>query len=113
MKGCYDDMFEYSCSKPNDKQNWCCKIKEILFKYGLNYVWLNQCVDNVENLLLKLKERIIGSFISEVTAFLENSPKCQFYKHMYSMHTLQYYLDRPVNYIRGFKVGRYPVLLPA
>jgi hypothetical protein len=54
---------------------YCCKIKEILFKYGLNYVWLNQCVDNVENLLLKLKERIIGSFISEVTAFLENSPK--------------------------------------
>lgn len=38
LKGCYDDMFEYSCSKPNDKQNWCCKIKEILFKYGLNYV---------------------------------------------------------------------------
>ena len=96
-----------------DKQNWSCKIKEILFKYGLNYVWLNQCVDNVENLLLKLKERIIGSFISEVTAFLDDSPKCQFYKHMYSMHTLQYYLDRPVNYIRGFKVGRYPVLLPA
>jgi hypothetical protein len=29
-----------------------------------------------------LKERIIGSFISEVTAFLENSPKYQFYKHM-------------------------------
>ena len=25
LKGCYDDMFEYSCSKPNDKQNWCCK----------------------------------------------------------------------------------------
>ena len=76
LKGCNGDMFEYSCSKPNDKQNWCCKIKEILFKYGLNYVWLNQCVDNVENLLFKLKERIIGSFISEVTAFLENSPKC-------------------------------------
>jgi hypothetical protein len=55
-----------------DKQNWCCKIKEILFKYGLNYAWLNQCADNVENLLLKLKERIIGSFISEATAFLEN-----------------------------------------
>jgi hypothetical protein len=62
------------------EQNWCCKIKEILFEYGLNDVWLNQCVDSVENLLLKLKERIIGSFISEVTAFLENSPKCQFYK---------------------------------
>ena len=99
LKGCYDDMLEYSCSKPNDKQNWCCKIKEILFKYRLNYVWLNQCVDNVENLLLKLKEKSMGSFISEVTAFFQNSPKCEFYKHMYSMHTLQYYLDRPVNYI--------------
>jgi hypothetical protein len=60
---------------------------EILFEYGLNDVWLNQCVDSVENLLLKLKERIIGSFISEVTAFLENSPKCQ--KHVI-ITTLQY-----------------------
>ena len=75
------------------------KLKKYYLSIGLNYAWLNQCVDNVENLLLKLKERIIGSFISEVTAFLENSPKCKFYKHMYSMHTLQYYLDRPVNYI--------------
>jgi hypothetical protein len=36
LKGCYDDMFEYSCSKPNDKQSWCCKIKEILFKHGFS-----------------------------------------------------------------------------
>ena len=49
-----------------------------------------QCVDNVENLLLEMKERINGSVISEVTAFLENSPTCQFYKHMHSMHILQY-----------------------
>jgi protein-disulfide isomerase len=53
--------------------------------YGNKKEQRNQRVDNVENLLLKLKERIIGSFISEVTAFLENSPKCQFYKHMYSI----------------------------
>ena len=60
------------------------KLKKYNFKYGLSYVWLNQC-----------GELIIGSFIREVTAFLDDSPKCQFYKHMYSMHTLQYYLDRP------------------
>ena len=48
---------------------------------------------------MKLKERIIGSFISEVNAFLENSPTCQFYKHMHSMHILQYYSGRPVKYI--------------
>ena len=39
LKGCYDDMFEYSCSKPNDKQNWCCKIKEILY-----IVWIKLCM---------------------------------------------------------------------
>jgi hypothetical protein len=26
--------------KPNDKQNWCFKIKEILFKHGLNYMYV-------------------------------------------------------------------------
>jgi len=61
---------------------------------------LNQYVKNVDHLLSVLKEIIIGNFTSEVTAFPpENSPKRQLYKYMYSTHTLQYYIDRSVNYI--------------
>ena len=42
---------------------------------------------------------MISSFLSEVNTFIESSPKCQMYKLVYSTHSLQFYLDRPINYI--------------
>ena len=38
LKNCYEDMFESSVFKPNDKLNWRCKILDILCKYGFNHV---------------------------------------------------------------------------
>jgi hypothetical protein len=38
LKNCYEDMFESSAFKPNDKLNWGCKIRDILCKYGFNHV---------------------------------------------------------------------------
>jgi hypothetical protein len=35
LKNCYEDMFESSVFKSNDKLNWGCKIRDILCKYGL------------------------------------------------------------------------------
>ena len=29
LKNCYDEMYERSCIKKKDKQNWCCKIRDI------------------------------------------------------------------------------------
>jgi hypothetical protein len=46
LKNCYEDMFESSAFKPNDKLNWGCKIRDILCKYGFNHVWLSQNVVN-------------------------------------------------------------------
>lgn len=48
LKNCYDEMFSSCNTKPKDKQNWCCKIKDILGKYGFNFIWLSQKVDNVD-----------------------------------------------------------------
>jgi hypothetical protein len=42
LKNCYEDMFESSAFKPNDKLNRGCKIRDILCKYGFNHVWLSQ-----------------------------------------------------------------------
>ena len=109
LKYCYEDMFEYSCIKPNDKQNWCNQIKNILFKYGFNYIWYDQYVDNVDYFLFQLKERMMGSFISEINSFLDMSPKCQFYKYMYNLHCLQFYLDRPINYVYKPYICKYRI----
>ena len=102
-------MFENSLVKPYDKQNWCYKIREILCKYGFNYIWLSQNVSNVDLFLLQLKQRMVDTFISEVNSFFEISNKCTFYKYIYSNHILQFYLDRPVNYIYKPYITRYRI----
>ena len=109
LKACYNEMFENSYVRPNDKLNWCCKIRDILCRYGFNYIWLSQNVCNVELFLLQFKQRIVDIFISEVNGFFETSSKCIFYKHIYSNHALQYYLDRPVNYIYKPYITRYRI----
>ena len=38
LKSIYDDMYESSLLKPNDKLNWCCKIKYLLNTFGFNDV---------------------------------------------------------------------------
>ena len=56
----------------------------------------------------KLLERMISSFIllSEINSFLEFSPKCQFYKFVYNLHNLQFYLDRSTNYVYKPIIGK-------
>ena len=59
---------------------------------------------NVDNLLSVLKEIIIGKLllvILLVQLLLPPPPllKTQPYKYMYSTRTMQYYIDRSVNYI--------------
>ena len=109
LKTCYDEMYDRCCNKPNDKKNWCNKVKDILVKYGLNYIWLNQRVENVDMLLFQLKEKMNGAFVSEVTSFFETSSKCQMYKYMYDTHDLQFYLDRSVNFMYKPYICKYRI----
>ena len=99
LKNCYKGMFESSAFKPNDKLNKGCKIRDILCKYGFNHVWLSQNVVNEDIVMLEFKQRVIDTFLNEAISFLEESPKCHFYKYIYDDHNLQFYLSRPVNYI--------------
>jgi hypothetical protein len=56
LKNCYENMFESSAFKPNDKLNWGCKIRYILCKYGFNHVWLSQNVANEDICMLEFKQ---------------------------------------------------------
>jgi hypothetical protein len=40
LKCLYEDMFESSVVQPNDKLNRACKVRDILFKYGFNNIWI-------------------------------------------------------------------------
>ena len=44
LKNCYEDMFESSAFKPNDKLNWGTNtlVKSILCKYGFNQFLLKR-----------------------------------------------------------------------
>ena len=33
LKCLYEDMYESSVVKPNDKLNWACRVRDVLFKY--------------------------------------------------------------------------------
>jgi hypothetical protein len=49
-------MLESSVFKSNDKLNWGCKIRDVLCKYGFNYVWLSQNVANEDICMLEFKQ---------------------------------------------------------
>ena len=98
LQNCYNEMYESSHVKPNDKLNWSCKIRDLLCNYGFNYVWLTQNVINEDVFISEFKQRVTDRFICEATSFFEESPKSHFYRYMYDNHGLHFYLSKPVNY---------------
>ncbi|XP_071123308.1 uncharacterized protein [Mytilus edulis] len=107
LQSCYQEMLERSILKPRDKQNWACEIRNILFRYGCQDVWLHQNVINVDHFLLEIVNRMKGSFVSEMNAFFNESSKCNFYRYIHDPDTLQFYLQKPVNYVFKPYISRY------
>ena len=100
LKCLYEDMYESSVVKPNDKLNWACRVRDILFKYGFYNIWISQCVNHVDFFMCEFKQRMKDNFISEMSTFFVNeSPKCHLYRYIFDNNVLQFYLDHPVNYI--------------
>ena len=48
LKCFYEDMFESSVVKPNDKLNWACRVRDILFQYGFHNIWISQYDNHVD-----------------------------------------------------------------
>ena len=76
LKCLYEDMFESSVVKHNDKLNWTCKVRDILFKYGFHNIWISQYVNHVDFFICEFKQRMKDNFISEMNTFFNKSPKC-------------------------------------
>jgi hypothetical protein len=49
--------------------------------------------------MCEFNQRMKDNFISEINTFFNESPKCHLYRYIFDNNVLQFYLDRPVNYI--------------
>ena len=83
LKYLYEDMFESSVVKPNDKLNWACRVRDILFKYGFHNIWISQYVNHVDFFICEFKQRMKDNFISEMNTFFNESPKCHLYRYIF------------------------------
>jgi hypothetical protein len=52
-----------------------------------------------QNLKHQFKQRMKNNFINEMSTFFNESPKCHLYRYIFDNNVLQFYLDRPINYI--------------
>ena len=66
LYNCYQDMYERCCLRYNDKFNWACNIRDILYLYGFQDVWLNQSVNNVNIFLCQFREMVEARCINEM-----------------------------------------------
>ena len=102
-------MFESSHKKLNKKFNWADNIRDILCRYNFNDIWISQDIVDEDKFLFEFKQRVIDCFVNEAVAFFEDSPKCNFYRYIYDIHKLQFYLSRPVNYMHIPPICKYRI----
>ena len=111
LKSLYEDMLQ--CQ---NGCNWLCQVKSILLSLGFGDVWYSQHVNNIEWFLKSVKMRLTDNFIQERDTILDNSSKCNIYKHLIDRFCLQYYLkmSMPNCYtipITRFRVSAHTLLI--
>ena len=111
LKSLYEDMLQcQNCC------NWLCQVKSILLSLGFGDVWYSQHVNHIEWFLKCVKMRLTDNFIQERDTILDNSSKCNIYKHLIDRFCLQYYLkiSMPDCYtilITRFRVSAHTLLI--
>jgi hypothetical protein len=107
----YEDMLER-----NNTSNWLYQVKYLLCSLGFGDVWYKQHVDDTKLFIKCLKIRLTDIFIQEKDNILDNSTKCNIYKHLTVTFCLQYYLriSLPECYstlITKFRVSSHQLLI--
>ena len=107
LKSCHEEMCERFMNKPNKKHNmynWVCKIRDILYQYGFQDVWI------FEELINWMHEfKVQASIVNEMNAFFNESSKCHLYRSIYDLYELQFNLDCSVNYIYKPNICKYRI----
>ena len=66
---------------------WASRIKNLLFENGFGIVCINEYVGDVNQFLSKFQQRLKDCAQQNWTAKVNNSSRCQFYKHFKSLLT--------------------------
>ena len=67
----------------NGKKNWVTKVRECLFSYGFGYVWINQGVENINNFMCVMKQRLIDCSWQNLSERLNCSDRFRTYNMLF------------------------------
>ena len=84
-----------------DKETWVTKVKDILFKCGLGYYWLNQKVENEQLFLSTVKQRLKDIYKQEWNANIQGTSDNRLYKYLKSDFSFENYLNLPNLHLRN------------
>ena len=75
--------------------NFASYVKDLLYDFGLNYVWDSQFEITIDELLLlQIRQRLEDQTKQELWPLLNSSSKCSLFKFMVSSFNLQFYLGK-------------------
>ena len=63
----------------NGKTCWATEVRELLFRTGFGYVWLNQGVNDVSCFLKAFKQRLFDMFVGEWSSTIRNKERYVLY----------------------------------
>jgi len=64
----------------NGKRNWVTEIRELLSKIGLDHVWFNQSINNINVFLVECKQRLLDIFVEDWSSKVRSSDRYSLYR---------------------------------
>lgn len=75
------------------RSNWASNIRDLLYRFGFGLVWISQEVGNVPVFLNQFRQRVVDCTIQNWHSDIEDSAKCEHYKHFKSMLNVERYIS--------------------
>ena len=80
--------------------SWINNVKDILFKYGFGYIWINQNYVKYDcSFMQRFKEIVVDSFWQENNGNIQELSKNRLYRNL-NLESIDYLLLLPNNFIR-------------
>jgi len=70
---------------------WATKVKQLLFEYGLGWVWLSQDVGDCNSFVKAFRMRLIEYYTQRWLEHVLDSSRCYHYKYFKSMLNVEQY----------------------
>ena len=74
------------------RECWASKIRKLLYQYGFSFIWISQDVGDVSTFVKMFKHRVENFCTLKWHTSVDNSNRCDHYKHFKSLLTVEKYL---------------------